>query len=59
MPYAIRKKDGKYCVVTPSGRILGEHETRAGAERQRRAVYANAGTRHGGGRALLEAKNRH
>lgn len=47
-PAPIRKEDGGYEVVernkgkrTPQGHSLGKHETKAGAERQLRAIEAH------------------
>jgi len=43
MPYVIRKRGTKYCVVsTTSGKTHGCHPSRAKARAQQRALYANA-----------------
>jgi len=43
MPYEIRKRGSKYLVVnSQTGDIKGTHSTKAGAEAQQRALYANA-----------------
>lgn len=42
MPYVIRKKGSQWCVYKKSGgRSLGCHDSKAKAERQRRAINAN------------------
>jgi hypothetical protein len=42
MPYSVRKKGSEWCVIKDSdGKSMGCHETRAKAERQRRALYAS------------------
>jgi len=43
MPYAIRKRGGKFVVTKAHGdtRVIGTHDDRASAERQIRAIYAN------------------
>jgi len=43
MPYEIRKSGSYWEVYNPeTGRVYGKHKTRAEAEAQRRALYANA-----------------
>lgn len=45
MPYAIRKRDGKYCVVnTATGVVKAKHTTKAKAESQLRLLR---GVEHG------------
>ena len=41
MPYNIRQQGSRYAVVDDDGKVVGRHSTRAAAERQRRALYAN------------------
>lgn len=42
MPYKVRKVGDKYKVQTAeTGRTVGTHDTKAAAERQLRALYAN------------------
>ena len=41
MPYSVRGQGSKYVVVDDNGKVVGRHPTRAAAERQRRALYAN------------------
>lgn len=42
MPWVIKRLDGKYKVVQKdSGRVAGTHNTRAEAQAQLRALYAN------------------
>lgn len=41
MPYNVRKKGASFQVIKPNGKVMGTHKTRAAAERQRRALYAN------------------
>lgn len=42
MPYAIKKRGNKYVVVNKeSGRVFGEHDSRASAKKQLRALYAD------------------
>ena len=44
MPYAIKKSGSKWQVVNKdTGRVLGTHPSKAKAEAQLRAVYANTG----------------
>ena len=48
MPYEIRKSGSKFKLVKKgSGKVMGTHATRAKAEAQRRAIYANEGKRQG------------
>jgi hypothetical protein len=43
MPYAVRKRGSQYVVVNAdTGRVFGRHSTKSKAERQKRALYANA-----------------
>jgi HK97 family phage prohead protease len=42
-PYRIERRDDEYCVIGPSGKTLGCHPTRAEAQAQQRALYANEG----------------
>lgn len=43
MPYVLEKRDDKWCVKsTTSGKTHGCHDSRAGAIKQQRALYANA-----------------
>jgi hypothetical protein len=42
MPYKIKKRGSKYVVVSPHG-VKGIHDTKAQAEAQQRAIYANTG----------------
>jgi hypothetical protein len=42
MPYALRKRGNKVCVEKQDGsKTFGCHDSRAEAERQLRAIYAN------------------
>src|SRR3990167_9163362 len=42
MPYSIRKKDGRYCVVKKDdGKEMGCHDSRKDATAQMRAIHAN------------------
>jgi len=42
MPWAVRKRGSKYVVVNKeTGKVKGTHSSRAKAERQVRALYAN------------------
>lgn len=41
MPYKIMKKGAKHCVVKESGGQIACHDTRAGALKQMKALYAN------------------
>jgi 2'-5' RNA ligase len=44
MPYLIRRRGGKHCVVKEDdGKVMGCHDTRKEAEDQRRAIHANEG----------------
>lgn len=46
MPYDIKQRNGKWAVVKKDGgKVMGTHTSRAAAERQRRALYANEGKR--------------
>lgn len=41
MPYDIRKRGNKHCVIKrDDGKVMGCHDSRAKAERQRRAIHA-------------------
>jgi hypothetical protein len=43
MPYAVRKRGKKYVVINKNtGHVKGRHATKAKAQRQLRALYANA-----------------
>jgi 2'-5' RNA ligase len=45
MPYLIRRRGGKHCVVKEDdGEVMGCHDTRREAEDQRRAIHANEET---------------
>jgi hypothetical protein len=49
MPYDIRKRGSKFCVIKrEGGRTMGCHTTKAKAERQRRALYASEASADGG-----------
>lgn len=51
MPYAIRKRGSKFVVVSQdSGRVLGTHPSKAKAESQLRALYANVPDAKKGGK---------
>lgn len=39
--YTIEKRGDEYCLIAGSGKVLGCHKTRGGAEAQERAVQAN------------------
>lgn len=41
MPYKISKKGDKHCVVKEDGKQIACHDTRAGALKQMKALYAN------------------
>lgn len=41
MPYAVSRSGSQYVVTDDNGKVVGRHSTRAAAERQRRALYAN------------------
>lgn len=55
--YVIEKRDGKFCLISKStGKTLGCHETREGAEAQERAVQAS---KHAADAALAKANAEH
>jgi hypothetical protein len=41
MPYTLEKRGSEYCVIGPSGKNHGCHDSRAKAIKQQRALYAN------------------
>lgn len=42
MPYDIRQRDGRYCVIKRGdGENMGCHDSRAAAQRQMRALYVS------------------
>jgi len=41
MPYSVRKRGTKYVVVSDAGKVKGTHTSKAKANRQLRALYAN------------------
>lgn len=48
MPYDIRKRGSKYCVIKrDDGKTMGCHSSWAGADRQRRAIHANEASAEG------------
>jgi hypothetical protein len=42
MPYEVEKRGNKYVVTSPNG-VKGTHSTKAEAQAQQRALYANTG----------------
>ena len=55
MPYEIRKRGSKWCVVGPN-RVHGCHDSRAKAIRQQRALYRNAPESADGGVTMSDVK---
>lgn len=39
--FTIQEKDGKWCLISGEGKVLGCHDSKAGAEAQERAVNSN------------------
>lgn len=58
MPYKITNQQNKYQVVDDSGKILGEHETRAKALAQMRALYVHVPDAKSGRRNSIMDVNR-
>jgi hypothetical protein len=47
MPWGIKKKGSKYCVVVKdTGKEVGCHDTVQQAKEHQKALYANAGKEH-------------
>lgn len=43
MPYKVEKRNDKWVVFNPdTGKVYGTHDSKADAEAQRKALYANA-----------------